>query len=43
VRRSAGPLAGVVAAGVLLMLSARFIQRSPFFGVELESAPDQPR
>jgi amino acid transporter len=30
-------LVGIVAAGVLLMLSARFIQRSPFFKLQRES------
>ncbi len=29
---------GVVATGILVMLSARFVQHSPFFGLELESA-----
>lgn len=33
--------AGVVAAGILAMLSARFVQHSPFFGLGLESAPDE--
>jgi amino acid transporter len=30
-------LAGIIGVGVLLMLSARFIQRSPFFGIPRES------
>jgi amino acid transporter len=32
-------LVGIVVAGVLLMLSARFVQRSPFFQIERESDP----
>lgn len=32
-------LVGVVAAGLLLMLSARLILRSPFFHIVRESAP----
>jgi hypothetical protein len=36
--------AAVVAAGILAMLSARFVQHSPFFGFGLESASgDSPR
>jgi amino acid transporter len=36
-------LIGVVAAGVLVMLIARFIYRSSFFGVAIESAASAPR
>ncbi len=32
-------LTGIVAAGLILMLSARFIQRSPFFQIPRESDP----
>jgi amino acid transporter len=32
-------LAGIIGAGVLLMLVARFVLRSPFFRIPLESAP----
>jgi amino acid transporter len=32
-------LAGIFGAGVLLMLAARFVLRSPFFQIPLESAP----
>jgi amino acid transporter len=32
-------LVGIIAAGVLLMLAARFVLRSPFFRIPLESAP----
>jgi amino acid transporter len=32
-------LAGIIGAGVLLMLTARFVLRSPFFRIPLESAP----
>ena len=32
-------LAGIIGAGVLLMLAARFVLRSPFFRIPLESAP----
>ena len=34
---------GVVIAGLLLMLVARFVLRSPFFRVPLESAPAEPQ
>jgi amino acid transporter len=34
--------AGVIAVGVLLMLSARFVQRSPYFDLQLESASQDP-
>jgi hypothetical protein len=30
-------IVGVIGVGLLLMLSARFIQRSPFFQIPLES------
>jgi len=33
--------AGVVVAGILLMFSARFVQHSPFFSVQLESATEE--
>jgi hypothetical protein len=32
-------LAGIVAAGLILMLAARFILRSPFFHIRRESDP----
>jgi amino acid transporter len=32
-------LVGIIGAGVLLMLTARFVLRSPFFRIPLESAP----
>jgi amino acid transporter len=32
-------IVGIVGLGVILMLSARFIQRSPFFQIPLESDP----
>ncbi len=32
-------LVGIIGAGVLLMLAARFVLRSPFFRIPLESAP----
>ena len=32
-------LVGIMGAGVVLMLAARFILRSPFFRIPLESAP----
>ena len=32
-------LVGIIGAGVVLMLVARFILRSPFFRIPLESAP----
>ena len=32
-------LAGIATIGVILMLSARFVQRSPFFGIRRESEP----
>jgi len=34
---------GVVGLGVILMLSARFIQRSPFFQIPLESDTNEVR
>jgi len=32
-------LIGIIGAGVLLMLAARFVLRSPFFRIPLESMP----
>jgi hypothetical protein len=32
-------LVGIVAAGLVLMLIARFVMRSPFFHIRRESAP----
>jgi amino acid transporter len=35
-------LVGIIGAGLVLMLVARFILRSPFFRIPLESAPKEP-